>query len=455
MFDRLSQRLKEAFKNVERSGVLNEAQVEEALKEVRRSLLEADVHFKVAKDLCETVKQRAIGAQVWKSLSPSQQVIQIFQEELIQILGGKEDLKIEFAAKPPVIILVCGLQGSGKTTFCGKLALYLTKKQKKSVGLLPADTQRPAAKTQLQVLGSKVSVPVFDSPLERGAVEVVKQGRAWAEKEFFDILIVDTAGRQQIDEELMAELSNIQKEIPNAFKLLVLDSMIGSQGLEVAKTFHEKVSLTGLVLTKLDGDARGGVALSARQVTGVPIYFASLGEKVEEMEVFHPPRMANRILGMGDVLTLIEKAQENISQDEAMESAQKMFGGSFTLEDFKNQLKMMKRMGPLEGIMKLVPGMSGAMDKLEEAKAQGFDPEREMKRVEAIINSMTPKERRNPDLLNGSRRLRIANGSGTTVAEINRLMKQFQEMQKMMKQLSKMGLGKGMFGKGGFPKLFR
>lgn len=439
MFDKLTERLTTTFQKLSGGGGLSEAQVEEGLKEIRRSLLEADVHFKVARELCDKIKEKAIGQKVWESLSPGQQVVQIFHDELVEILGGKEEKLPTFAGKPPVVVLIAGLQGSGKTTFSAKLGLYLKKKMRKSVGILPADCARPAAKQQLMVLGQRVEVPVFDSPIEKGAVEVARQGMAWAAGQFFDVLIVDTAGRQQIDQELMDELNQVEQVLHPQEKFLVLDSMIGSQGLEVAKTFHEKINLTGLILAKLDGDSRGGVALSARSVTGVPIYFAGVGEKPEDLEPFHPPRMGQRILGMGDVMTLVEKARENISEEDAMESAQKMMDGQFTLEDFLAQMKMLQNMGPLESILKMIPGMGGALKQV-----QGVDPEKEMKKVEAIINSMTKQERRNHGLLNGSRRERIAKGSGTTVTEINRFIKQFVETQKMMKQFRKLGLFKGM-----------
>jgi signal recognition particle subunit SRP54 len=452
MFDRLTDRLTTAFKKLGGAGALSEAQVDEGLKEIRRSLLDADVHFKVAREICEHVREKAVGRKIWESLSPANQVTQIFHEELVAALGGAEQKLPDFAGKPPVVVLIAGLQGSGKTTFCAKLALYLSKKLRKNVGLLPADCARPAAKEQLLVLAKRVGVPAFDSPISEGAVAVAKKGLEWARKEFFDVLIVDTAGRQQIDEALMDELASVERVLEPREKFLVLDSMIGSQGLEVARTFHERVKLSGLILAKLDGDARGGVALSARTITGVPIYFAGVGEKPEDLEPFHPDRMATRILGMGDVMTLIEKARESVTDEQAMESAGKMMSGQFTLEDFRDQLKMIQSMGPLEGIMKLIPGMGQAM-----SQVKGVDPEREFKKIDAIIGSMTIEERRNHGILNGSRRARIARGSGTTVADINRFIKQFIETSKMMKQFGKLGLGgKGkalarmMRGRGGF-----
>lgn len=437
MFDQLTDRLSATFKKLSGGGILTEANIDEALKDVRRSLLEADVHFKVVRDICEEVKAQALGQKVWESLSPGQQVVKIFHEKLIQVLGGVETKPREFSGAPPVIILVAGLQGSGKTTFCAKLALHLKKKHLKTVGLLPADCARPAAKQQLMTLASRVETPIFDSPIEKGAREVVRQGYDWAKREFFDILIVDTAGRQQVDEELMQELTDIEAFLKPQEKILVLDAMIGSQGLEVAKNFHDKIRLSGLVLSKLDGDARGGVALSARAVCGVPIYFASIGEKPQDLEVFHPDRMASRVLGMGDVLTLIEKAKETISEEDALASAEKIGKGQFTLEDFRDQLKAMKSLGPIEGLLKMIPGMGQAMRQIPD----GVDPEKEMKRIEAMISSMTAEERRDHTILNGSRRARIAKGSGTSVAELNRFIKQFMEAQKMMRQFAKMGFG--------------
>lgn len=436
MFDRLTDRLTSTFRKLSGGAGLSEAQVDEGLKEIRRSLLEADVHFKVAREVCDKIREKAVGQKIWEKLSPGQQVVQIFHDELVEVLGGSEQHPPEFAGKPPVVVLIAGLQGSGKTTFCAKLALYLSKKLKKSVGILPADCARPAAKDQLMILAKKVGVAAYDSPIEQGALEVAKQGLEWAKREYFDVLIVDTAGRQQIDQDLMTELSQVNDLLEPQEKFLVLDAMIGSQGLEVAKTFNEKIQLTGLILAKLDGDSRGGVALSARSVCGVPIHFAGVGEKPEDLEPFHPSRMAQRILGMGDVMTLIEKAKESISEEDAMASAEKMMGGQFTLEDFRDHLKRIQSMGPLEGIMKLIPGMGQAMQQLK-----GVEPEKEMKKIEAIINSMTKEERRNHGILNGSRRARIAKGSGTSVAEINRFMKQFVETQKMMKQFAKLGFG--------------
>lgn len=446
MFDSLSERLSNTFKKLTGGGVLSQAQVDEAVKEIRRALLEADVHFKVARDVCARIAERAVGQKVWESLKPGQQVVQIFNDELVNLLGGKEQTPPDFAGQAPVVVLLAGLQGSGKTTFASKLALYLKKKLRKNVGLIPADCQRPAAKTQLQVLGERVGVPVFDSPLEKGAVQVAKLGVEWAKSQFFDVVIIDTAGRQQVEESLMSEIAAVNEATQPKHKLLVIDAMIGSQGLDVAKVFQDRLGLTGLVLTKLDGDARGGVALSAREVTGVPISFAGVGEKPEDLEPFYADRMAGRILGMGDVMALVEKARENISEEDAMDSASKMMSGRFTLEDFLKQMKMIRSMGPLEGLMKMIPGMGQAM-----TAAKGVDAEKEMRKVEAIIHSMTKQERSNPDLLNGRRRMRIAQGSGTQVADINRFLKQFTEMQKMMKQFSKMGALKSLLkgGRGG------
>jgi signal recognition particle subunit SRP54 len=437
MFDQLTKRLSSTFSKLTGGGSLSESQVEEALKEIRRGLLEADVHYRVAKDLCEQVRQKSVGQRVWEKLSPGHQVVQLFHEELVASLGVEGGGSLSFAGLPPVVILVAGLQGSGKTTFCAKLALYLTKKERKTVGLIPADCARPAAKEQLKKLGDRVSVPVFDSELNRGAPQVCQAGLAWARAQFFDVVIVDTAGRQQIDQALMQELKEVESVLNPSHRFLVLDAMIGSQGLDVARTFNEQVRLTGLVMSKLDGDTRGGAALSARMVTGVPLVFAGVGEKPEDLELFHPDRMARRILGMGDVLTLVEKAREHISEADAAASASKMMDGSFTLEDFRDQLRQLQKLGPLEGVLKMLPGMGGALEKL-----QGAQPERELKRVEAIINSMTSQERADHGIMNGSRKIRVAKGSGTSVPEINRLLKQFIEMQRMMKQFKKMGMMK-------------
>ncbi len=441
MFDQLTDKLSATFRKLTGGGILREDQIDEVMKEIRRHLLEADVHFKVARDLCESVKQEALGQKIFEKLSPGQQVVQIFHKKLVEVLGGSPDglpqAAPEFAGLAPVVVLVAGLQGSGKTTFCAKLALYIKKKLHKTVGLLPADCARPAAKQQLLTLANRVEVPAFDSPIQEGAVNVVKQGLEWAKREYFDVLIVDTAGRTQVDDELMQELQSVAGFLNPAEKILVIDAMIGSQGLEVARAFHEKVNLTGLVLSKLDGDARGGVALSARAVTQVPIYFASVGEKPQDLEAFHPDRMASRVLGMGDVMTLIEKAQETFTEEQALESAEKIGKGRFTLEDFLAQMKQMQNLGPLEGLMKMIPGASQALRQMPE----GYDPNREMKRMESMILSMTREERLDHTLLNGGRKLRISKGSGVPVSEINRFIKQFMETQKMMRQFSKMGLG--------------
>ncbi len=465
MFDHLTERLSKVIQKLSHGGFLTQAQVEEALKEIRKSLLEADVHFRVAKEICEKVQAQAVGEKILEKLSPGQQVIQIFHEKLIELLGGvgpenlrdanptryPENLRDanstrynendseqvpQFSGLPPVVVLVVGLQGSGKTTFCAKLASFLVRKQKKTVGLLPLDCARPAAKEQLEILAQKSQVPCFDSPLEKGSRKIAQLGLDWAGKMFFDVLIVDTAGRQQVDDELMDELSQISKILNPQQKFLVLDAMLGTQGLDVAKIFHEKIQLTGLSLSKLDSDARGGVALSARKITGVPIVFVGTGEKIEDLESFYPSRMANRILGMGDVLTLIEKTKESISEEDAVQASKKMFSGDFTLEDFREHLRRLKNMGPLEGFLKLIPGMGSALKQLENVQ-----PEKELKRIEAMVNSMTNQERKNPSILNGGRKVRISRGSGIGVPEINRFLKQFSQMQEMMNKFKKMGMG--------------
>ncbi len=450
MFDHLTNRLSTAFKKFGVGTKLTEAQVEEGLKEIRRSLLEADVHFMVAKELCNRVRDKAIGAKIWESLSASNQVVQIFQDELIEILGGTSVQLPEFRAAPPAAVLIMGLQGSGKTTFSAKLALFIKTKLKKTVGIVPADCARPAAKKQLQVLGASIGVPVFDSPLELGSVGVLEAAQVWAKRELFDIMIVDTAGRQQVEESLMQELQALADVAQPIERFLVLDAMLGSQGLEVAKAFHEKVPATALVLSKVDGDARGGVALSAKFVTQVPLVFASTGEKPQDLEPFYPERMASRIIGMGDVLTLIDKAKEHISEEDALKATTKMMDGGFTLDDFLHQMKMIQNMGPLEGLLKLIPGMGQALDQVK-----NVNPEKEFKRIEAMIQSMTPAERHDVGILNGSRRARIARGAGVQVSDINKFIKQFLDMQRMMKQFKKMGMGKlfggGLGGKSGGP----
>jgi signal recognition particle subunit SRP54 len=430
MFDSLSDRFDAIFTRLRSKGRLGDAEVDEVLREIRLALLEADVNFKVVRNLIDRIRAATVGAELSKSLSPAQQVIKIVHTELIETLGG-ENLKITYASKPPTVVLLAGLQGSGKTTGAGKLARWF-KQQGRSPLLVGADLQRPAAVEQLRVLGSQVGVPVFSEPSD--PVMVAKKGLEEAQRLGKDVLIVDTAGRLTIDEELMDEVRRISEATQPHYTFLVIDAMIGQAAVDTAEAFHQTLALDGVILSKLDGDARGGAALSVKEVVGKPIAFASIGEKLTDFEAFHPDRMASRILGMGDVLTLIEKAEQEYDQDVAAKAAQALQEGRFTLEDFLEQMQQIKKMGPLQGIIGMLPGIP------KELKNAQID-DRELGRVEAIIRSMTPQERQDPDTINGSRRLRIANGSGSTTSEVNLLLKQFKEAQKMM---NSMGFGKVM-----------
>jgi signal recognition particle subunit SRP54 len=438
MFDTLSDKLDAIFKKLRGQGVLTEENIREALREVRLVLLEADVNFKVVKEFIEKVRTRAVGTQVLQSLAPGQQVIKIVHDELVLLMGGTDDNSLDLAAKPPVTIMMVGLQGSGKTTSCGKLARHL-KAQRKRPLLVPADVYRPAAIDQLKTVGKQVGIEVYDSKSGMDPVEICREALRYAELSGFDTVILDTAGRLQIDEELMEELVRIKEMTHPREILLVADAMTGQEAVNVASGFDVRLGLTGVVLTKLDGDAKGGAALSIKAVTGKPVKFVGLGEKLDALEVFHADRLVSRILGMGDVLTLIEKAQSAFDEKESVKLQEKFKKNEFTLEDFKNQLQQIKKMGSLESIMGLIPGMGKMMKQM-----QGAQPsEKELKRIEAIIDSMTHAERANHSILNGSRRLRIAKGSGTTVQEVNQLLKRFNEAQKVVKQLQKLG-GKGM-----------
>lgn len=450
MFESLSEKLDLVFKKLRGQGVLTEENIKEALREVRLVLLEADVNFKVVKDFVEKVRVRAVGAQVLQSLSPGQQVIKIVNEELISLMGGGEDNSLDLAAKPPVSIMMVGLQGAGKTTSCGKLAKYL-RAQKRRPFLVPADVYRPAAIEQLKTLGRQLDVEVFDSRPDQDPVEICREAMRYAALNGFDTVILDTAGRHQIDDYLMNELARIREAVEPREILFVADAMTGQEAVNVAAGFNERLDISGVVLTKLDGDAKGGAALSIKAVTGKPVKFVGLGEKLDALEVFHADRLVSRILGMGDVLTLIEKAQATFDTKEAARLQEKLKKNSFDLEDFRAQLQQIKKMGSLDSILGMIPGMGKMMKQL-----QGAQPsERELKRIEAIISSMTPAERANHTIINGSRRLRIAKGSGTTVQEVNQLLKRFTEAQRVVKQLQKMGpkgLMKGMGGmKGMFP----
>lgn len=446
MFETLSDKLDLAFKKLRGQGVMTEDNVKDALREVRLALLEADVNFKVVKDFIERVRSRAVGTEVLQSLAPGQQVIKVVHDELVQLMGGGEDNSLDLAAKPPVAIMLVGLQGAGKTTSCGKLAKFL-KNQKRKPLLVPADVYRPAAIEQLKVLGRQLDIEVFDSQASQKPLDICRAAHRYATLNAFDTVIFDTAGRHQIDDYLMEELEGIRDELAPREILFVADAMTGQEAVNVAGGFDERLGITGVILTKLDGDAKGGAALSIKAVTGKPVKFVGLGEKLDALDVFHADRLVSRILGMGDVLTLIEKAQATFDEKETERLQQKLKKSQFDLEDFKAQLQQIKKMGSLESIMNMIPGMGKAMKQM-----QGAQPsEKELKRIEAIIDSMTPKERANHTIINGSRRLRIAKGSGTSVQEVNQLLNRFTEAQKVVKQLQKMGpkgLMKGMKGMG-------
>ena len=437
MFENLSDKLTGALKRVRGQSRITESNIEEAIKEIRLSLLEADVNFKVVKNFLDQVKAKALGADVLQSLSAGQQFTKIVHDELVQMLGG-EAQELNIRGEPAVLMLV-GLQGVGKTTTAAKLALYVRQKLKKKPGLVPADIYRPAAVEQLTVLAQKNNIPVFPTQSGQSAQQILEAAKTWAKNEMVEVLILDTAGRLQIDEALMKELSDLKAIGSPQEVLLVADAMLGQQSVQVAEGFHKELGVTGLILTKVDGDARGGAALSVRASTGVPIKFLGVGEKVAELEVFHPDRLAGRILGQGDVLSLVEKAQEVIDEKTARESARKIAKATFTLDDFLKQMQMLKKMGGIESLMKMIPGM-GNLSKQLKGMAP---PDKEMRRIEAIIRSMTMEERNNPKILNGSRRLRIAHGSGTEVKDVNRLVDQFAQAQKMMSQMMKFGAPRG------------
>jgi signal recognition particle subunit SRP54 len=430
MFDQLSERLQSTLSDVRSRGKLSEADVDAAMREIRLALLEADVNFKVVKLFTAQVKERCLGAGVLESLDPGQQVVKIVNEELASLMGGASR-DLVFASSGPTVILMAGLQGSGKTTACAKLAKHLTK-DGKDVALAACDLQRPAAVEQLMTIGRQAGATVYSQGTDRDPVEVAEWALGQAKAEGRDVLIVDTAGRLHIDEELMDQLVAIRKRTKPHDVLLVLDAMTGQDAVNVAEQFSERAEFDGVVLTKLDGDARGGAALSVKAVTGKPILYASTGEKLDQFERFHPERMASRILGMGDVLSLIEKAEEQVDREQAEDLERKIRKQQFTLEDFLQQMRQVRRMGPLTNLLGMMPGMGGAMKELRNANVD----ERELDRLEAIILSMTPAERARPDIINGSRRKRIAQGSGTTVQAVNQLTKQFGQMRKLMKQLA-------------------
>jgi signal recognition particle subunit SRP54 len=439
MFESLSRRLEGVFTNLSGKGKLTEADVNEAMREVRVALLEADVNLKVVRQFVERVKEKAIGADVLGSLSPAQQVLSIVNEELVNLLGGEDGQnRLDLSGTPPNVIMLVGLQGSGKTTSGAKLAKYLVKQGQRPV-LVAADMYRPAAVRQLQTLGKQVNVPVYSEPMGADPVEICVHSLDFAREQAATVVILDTAGRLNIDERMMNEVMNIRRRVQPREVLLVADALTGQEAVRVADDFNKAVSLTGMILTKMDSDARGGAALSIRAVTGIPIKFMGVGEKTDALEPFYPDRLASRILGMGDVLSLIERAQETIDEEEALKAQAKLQQGKFDLEDFLSAMRQLKRMGPLRSVMEMLPGFNKltSMPDVEEA----LDSD-QLKYVEAMILSMTKEERRNPDIINSSRRRRIARGSGTTVQDLNQLLNQFNEMRAMIRQMS---TGKGKY----------
>jgi signal recognition particle subunit SRP54 len=430
MFDALSEKLQATLGEVRQRGTLTEDDINAAMREIRLALLEADVNFKVVKQFTSAVKERALGSDVVGALNPGQQVVKIVNEELAALMGGASNAVV-FSPRPPTVILMAGLQGSGKTTATAKLARWLNAEHGSSVALAACDVYRPAAVDQLVTVGGQVGATVYEQGTDAKPVDIATWALEQAKQDGKDVLIVDTAGRLHIDEALMDELRDIRKAVKPHNVLLVVDAMTGQDAVNVAQQFADAVAFDGVVMSKLDGDARGGAALSVKQVTGKPILFASTGEKLDNFERFHPDRMAQRILGMGDVLSFIEKAEKQFESDEAEELEKKMRKGEFTLEDFLKQLKTIRRMGPLSNLLGMLPGVAG-----QQAKGLKVD-EKEMDRIEAIILSMTPEERRRPELIKGSRRLRIAKGSGTNVQAVNNLVKQFAQMRKLMKSMAK------------------
>ncbi len=433
-FDGLSSRLQEITRKLKGKARITEDDLKEVLREVKLALLEADVNFKIVKEFIKVIEEKALGQDVLKSLTPGQQVIKIVKDELVALLGGEES-KINFTPNPPTVIMLVGLQGSGKTTTAGKLANIIRKQGKKPL-LVACDVYRPAAIKQLQVVGKQLDIPVYVNENTKDVVLIAKQAMSIAISKLNDVIIIDTAGRLQIDEELMQELKNLKSGVKPHEILLVVDSMTGQDAVNIADTFNKELGIDGIVLTKLDGDTRGGAALSVKKITGRPIKFAATGEKLSDIEVFHPERMASRILGMGDVLSIIEKAEETLDLEEAAKLEKKLKKQNFDLDDYLSQLRQMKKMGSFSSILKMLPGMN----KLKDIEVD----DKEFVKIEAIICSMTKEERRNPKVLNGSRRLRIAKGSGTTVEQINKFMKSFELTQKMMKEMTS---NKGMMRK--------
>jgi signal recognition particle subunit SRP54 len=430
MFDALSEKLQATLSEVRQRGTLTEADVNAAMREIRLALLEADVNFRVVKEFTSKVKERALGSDVLGTLNPGQQVVKVVNEELTALMGGSS-AGLTFAPRPPTVVVMAGLQGSGKTTATAKLARFLREENGSSVAVAACDVYRPAAVEQLVKVGGQAGAAVYEQGTDRDPVDIARWALDQAKRDGKDVLIVDTSGRLHIDEKLMQELKDIRKAVRPTSILLVVDAMTGQDAVNVAEQFSEAVDFDGVVMSKLDGDARGGAALSVKAVTGKPILFASTGEKLADFERFHPDRMAQRILGMGDVLSFIERAEQQVEEDEARELERKLRKGEFTLDDFLGQLRMMRRMGPLQSLLGMIPGFGG--QQLRNLKVD----ERELDRIEAIMLSMTPEERRRPELIKGSRRLRIAKGSGTTVQQVNQLVKQFAQMQKVMKQLGR------------------
>lgn len=444
IFENLSDKLQNALGKLRGKGKLSEKDIDVAMKEIKIALLEADVNYMVVKDFVKSVKEKSLGERVMESLTPGQQVVKIVNEELTRLMGEKE-AKLEVSSKLPTIIMLCGLQGAGKTTHAGKIALFLKKQNKKPL-LVAADIYRPAAIKQLQVVGEKVGSPVFSMGDKENPVKIAEEGIKEAEKSGYDTVIIDTAGRLHIDEDLMEEIKNIKAAVNPAEILLTVDSMTGQDAVNVAKTFNDALDITGVILTKLDGDTRGGAALSVRSVTGKPIKFIGVGEKLDDLELFYPERMASRILGMGDVLSLIEKAQKAIDEKEAKALEEKIRSQTYDFNDFLNQLAQMRNLGPLENILGMLPGVNSKM-----LKGLKID-ENEIKKIEAMIYSMTKEERSKPDIIDNSRKERIARGSGQPISELNKLIKQFKESKKMMKKFS--GMGNAMKKRGKFKMPF-
>jgi signal recognition particle subunit SRP54 len=438
MFDTLSDRLESVFKKLKGQGRITERNIDDALREVRLALLEADVNIRVVRDFVEHVKKKAIGQEVLRSLSPEQHLIKFVATELCEVMGGQAR-ELDLKVKPPVKIMLVGLQGSGKTTSLAKLARLLKTDRKRHPLMVSTDVHRPAAMEQLRVLGQQLGIPVAESREDQDPVEIVSRALVKADVGGFDVLLIDTAGRLQIDQELMEEVTRLKATAEPHYTILVADAMTGQDAVNVAQGFHERLHLSGLILTKLDSDARGGAALSVRSVTGAPILFAGTGEKLDAFEVFHPDRLASRILGMGDVLSLIEKAQQNFDQTKAKELERKLKKNEFTIEDFAEQLRTIRRMGSLGDLLGMIPGLKKIAGAADSDQAR-----QEMVRIQAIIDSMTREERRNHLVLNARRRQRIAGGSGTSVQEVNRFVKQFEQTRKVMKKVTRMGAGQNM-----------